>query len=190
MRKHTPEELAAAERILKEAQPLFEQRNIREQAEQERFAAEIAMLERRILDEHVELELSGGDVLLLRTCLSETESGKLGELYKKWFSPLKNPDKNAIASRKNVAYEIIALTTANPIITVAWLKKNPDRFSTDDAANMILSWAEKRQVRENERAVRLVDAISFRPKPAGAELRGLPASDENPGPKGVGSPPG
>ncbi len=168
-RQHTPEELAEAERLLKEGQPIFDQMNEEIQAENERWAAEIAMLERRIHEEFVDIDLGHGDIIAIRCCLSETESGRLGELYQKWFTPMKEPDKAAIRARKTVAYEIIALTTANPLITVKWLKEHPDQFSTDDAVNMILSWAENRQKRENERAARLVSAINFRPNSAGSE---------------------
>jgi hypothetical protein len=189
VRKHTPEELAEAERILKEAEPLFKEREIREQAEKERWVKEIAMLERRVKEDHVDIDLGHGDTLAVRTCLSDEESGRLGDLYKTWFTPLKKPDKNAIAKRKEVSYEIIELVTANPAITKDWLKSNPDKFATDDMVNAIFTWAELRQKRENERAQRLVSAVLFRQEPEGAGIRELPAETGDTRPERVGGPP-
>jgi len=188
-RPHTPEELAEAKRILKEATPLFEQRKITEQAERERWSHEIAMLERRVRDEYVEIDLGGGDTLAIRTALSEVESIKLGELYKQWFTPMKKPDKNAVTAKKKVSYEIIALVTANPLITRDWLEQNPDRFSTDDAVHAIISYAEERQKRENDRARGLIETLTFRPLQAGAELRGVSPSPPDSGPEGMGGSP-
>lgn len=189
VRQHTPEELAEAERILKEAEPLFKEREVREQAEKERWAREIAMLERRVKEDYVDIDLGHGDTLAIRTCLSNEESGRLGELYQTWFAPLKEPDKNAIAKRKKVSYEIIELVTANPAITKDWLRKNPDKFATDDMVNAIFTWAELRQKRENERAQRLVSAVLFRQEPEGAGLRELPAETGDTRSERVGSPP-
>ncbi len=190
VRKHTPEELAEAERILKEAEPLFKEREVREQAEKDRWAKEIEMLERRVKEDYVDIDLGHGDTLAIRTCLSDKESGRLGELYQSWFTPMDSPDKNAIAKRKGVSYEIIELVTANPAITKEWLKKNPDKFATDDMVNAIFTWAELRQKRENERAQRLVSAVLFRKEPEGAGLRELPAEAGDTRPERVGSSPG
>jgi len=189
-RQHTPEELAEAERILKEAEPLFKEREVREQAEKDRWAKEIEMLERRVKEDYVDIDLGHGDTLAIRTCLSDKESGRLGELYQSWFTPMDSPDKNAIAKRKGVSYEIIELVTANPAITKEWLKKNPDKFATDDMVNAIFTWAELRQKRENERAQRLVSAVLFRKEPEGAGLRELPAEAGDTRPERVGSSPG
>jgi len=182
VRKHTPEELAEATRILKEAEPLFKERGVREQAEKERWANEIAMLERRVKEDYVDVDIGGGDMLAIRTCLSEPESAKLGELYKKWYTPADTPDKAAITRKKKVAYEIVELVTANPIITKEWLQDNPDKFATEDAVNAILSYMEQWHKRQNERAAQILETISFRAEQARPELRGVPAPSGNHGP--------
>jgi hypothetical protein len=171
MAKKTIEERAELKKVLDGSRPALDAMRADAQTKAHQWDEEIAMLERRMVSEYAEVELSGKDTIAVRTCLSETESSRLGELYTTWFSPLKNPDANAIAHRRKIGYEIIALVTANPLITEAWLEANPDRFSTDDAVNILISWIEQRRTRENERVARLVSVTSFRPEPAGSELR-------------------
>ena len=189
MPRKTPEEKAALLKQIKESDPEIKQLRAHQAAKNRKWADEIAMLERRVKDEAEFVDLGHGDTLAIRTCLSDIESGRLGELYQSWFTPLKDPDKNAIAKRKKIAFEIIELVTANPMITQEWLEENRDKFATDDVVNAIFSWAELRQKRENKRAQRLVSAVLFRPEQTGPELRGVPALHEDSGPEGMGGSP-
>ena len=188
MPKKTAEEKEAYRQILEKEKPAFRAMQEDEQAKQRQWGEEIAMLERRVSTEYEEVDLGGGDTIAVRTALSETESARLGELYQAWFSPLdlEQVTPEDIAQRKEIGYEIVALITANPLITVDWLRENPDRFSTDDAVGIMLSWLEQRQNRENRRAARLVSVASFRPQQTRPELRGIPALHEDTRPERMG----
>lgn len=174
-RQHTPEELAEAKRILKEAAPLFEQRQITEQAERERWAHEIAMLERRVHNEYIPVDLGNGDTVALRTCLSEREEVRLKTLLLKW----EKGDEKA-------AYEIVALITANELITADWLKKNPDKFAVSDLLKVLFGMLEQRAAHHRDTLQRVKNLTNFRPDPAGAEPGGIPALHEGDRSEGMG----
>lgn len=174
-RQHTPEELAEAERVLKEAEPLFKERASREQPEKEKWAKEIAMLERRVHNEFVPVDLGNGDTIALRTCLSEKEEVKLKSLLLKW----EKGDEKA-------AYEIVALVTANELITSDWLKKNPDKFAVSDLLKVLFGMLEQRAAHHRDTLQRVKNLTNFRPDPAGAEPGGIPALHEGDRSEGMG----
>jgi len=86
VRVHTPEELAEAERILKSVEP---QLKAFQEAEKNRWANEIAMLERRVKNEYQPVQLGNGDTIALRTCLSEREEIKLAGLIDRWSKAIR-----------------------------------------------------------------------------------------------------
>ena len=184
VRQHTPEELAEAKRILKESEPLFEKRKVREQAEREKWAGEIAMLERRVRDEYVEVDLGNGDTIALRSCLSEAEGKKIGRLEKERSGlDMTNPENSERAD--DIAFEILEFVTANPIITKTWLKKNRDRFAINDMLTVTFGWYDQ-QIAQFRR---IKDLKSFRPEQTGPELRGVPALHEGDRSEGMGRSP-
>lgn len=184
VRQHTPEELAEAERILKESEPLFEKRRIREQDEKERWAGEIAMLERRVRDEYVDVDLGNGDTIALRSCLSEAEGKRIGKLEKERTGLDPTIPENAERADE-IAFEILEIVTANPIITKPWLKKNRDRFAINDMLTVTFGWYDQQIARFR----RIKDLKSFRPEQTGPELRGVPALHEDSGSESVGGSP-
>jgi len=184
VREHTPEELAEVQRILKEAEPLFEARNVREIAERERWAGEIALLERRVRTEYVEVDLGNGDTIALRACLSEAEGKKIQRLEKE-RTTLDLNDPKTPARMDEIAYEILEIVTANPLITKEWLKKNRDRFAVSDMLAVTFAWYEQ----QADRVRRINSLRSFRPDRPGPELRRVSPSHEDPGPPGLGGSP-
>ena len=184
VRQHTPEELAEAKRILKESEPLFEKRKVREQAEREKWASEIAMLERRVRDEYVEVDLGNGDTIALRTCLSEGEGKRIAKLEKDRAGlDLSAPESAEQADE--IAFEILEIVTANPIITKSWLKKNRDKFALNDMLTVTFGWYDQQIARFR----RIKDLKSFRPEQTGPELRGVPALHESDRSEGMGRAP-
>ena len=181
MRQHTPEELKEIDRILKEAEPLFEERRVREEADRKRWASEIAMLERRVREETVDVDLGSGDTLAIRACLSEAEGKKIAKLEKE-RRDLDPEDPKSQAKMDEIAYEILEMVTANPLITKDWLKKNRDRFAVSDMLAVTFAWYQA----QADRFRRMQDLKSFRPEPAGTELRGVPALHGDSGPETVG----
>lgn len=184
MRQHTPEELKEIDRILKEAEPLFEERRVREEADRKRWASEIAMLERRVREETVDVDLGSGDTLAIRACLSEAEGKKIAKLEKE-RRDLDPGEPKAQARMDEIAYEILEMVTANPLITKDWLKKNRDRFAVSDMLAVTFAWYQA----QADRFRRINSARSFRPDDAGPELRGVSPPHEDPGSARLGGSP-
>jgi len=172
VRVHTPEELAEAERILKSVEP---QLKAFQEAEKNRWANEIAMLERRVKNEYQPVQLGNGDTIALRTCLSEREEIKLAGLIDRWSK-----------GDKKAAYEIVALVTANELITVDWLRKNPDKFSVSDLLKVLFGMLEQRTQFHRDAMERVRQLSTFRPEPAGSKPGGLPPLHEGSGSEGMG----
>lgn len=184
VREHTPEELAEVNRILKEAEPLFEERRVREEAEKKRWAGEIAMLERRVREETVEVDLGGGDTLAIRSCLSESETKRIAKLEKE-RKELDPDDPKSQARMDEIAYEILEIVTANPLITRDWLKKNRDKFAVVDMLAATFAYYDA----QADRFRRINSARSFRTDKSGPELRGVPPLHEDPGSERMGESP-
>jgi len=172
VRTHTPEELAEAERILRSVEP---QLKAFREAEKNRWANEIAMLERRVKEEYQPVQLGNGDTIALRTCLSEKEEIKLSGLIERWSQ-----------GDKKAAYEIVALVTANEFITVDWLKKNPDKFSVTDLLNVLFGMLEQRAQFHRETMERVRKLSTFRTEPARPKSGGLSPLHEDSGSEGLG----
>lgn len=120
--------------------------------EEKKWLEELAMLERRVKEGVVYVELDNGDKIALRSNLSEMESVKLGALNAERLAKETKKDRRA-----RVTYEIIAMVTANRLITVNWLESNKDKFAVNDALRILLGYYDKQ--REEMEAL-----VSFRQK--------------------------
>jgi hypothetical protein len=120
----------------------------------EAWAEEISMLKQRVKNNYELLELPGGDVIAIRTCLTEREEEQMGELFTRAFA---KGDTSA-------PYELIELCTANPNITADWLKSHPDEFATQDLLDVLYGYIERKQELRQETADRLMRIASFRIK--------------------------
>lgn len=157
-RKHTPEELAEANRLLAEGAPLIQQMNEEEAKEAAKWNREMEDLEKRITSVYEDLPLKGGGTIAIRTRLSETEEKKLVKL----IAAMGSGDRSAV-------YEIVELGTANPIITKKWLKENPDKFAVYDVLDAMTNFFERRNEEVKETFDRMQRIASFRPDGGGTE---------------------
>lgn len=168
--------------MLKTHQPNFDLMDTvdSEQRDQqrERDLDEIAMLTRRVKEEYSDIDLGSGDMISIRTCLSETEEVKLGKLIDKWA---KKDDK--------AAYEIVALITKNPLINVKWLRDNPDAFSVTDLLEVLFGMLEQRSNRHQETLDRVTRLTSFRHDKTRPDAGCVLPLHEGTGPEGVGRSP-
>ena len=151
-RQHTPEELAEAKRLLDEGAPLIEQLKREEKESQDRNQAEITMLERRVREEVIEIDLGHGDVIRCRACLSEREMKEIDRLQ-----------NEMVGGNQDAAYQIAEMITVNPLITADYLKENPERWAVMDLLDTMFGFLEDRANKNRERNERVIRAATFRP---------------------------
>lgn len=141
-------------RVLEQERPNFSKFEEHERVKSEAWADELGMLRRRVERRFEMLELPGGDSIAVRTCLTENEEARLGDLFVRTFS---GKDTDA-------PYELIELCTANPQITAQWLKENPDEFATQDLLDVLYGYLERKQQMRQEQADRVMAIATFRIK--------------------------
>jgi hypothetical protein len=151
-RKHTPDELADANRLLDEGAPLIEQMEREEKEERDRDLAEISMLERRVQEEVLEVDLGHGDIIRCRACLSEREMREIERLQ-----------KEMAAGDQDAAYQMAEIITVNKLITADYLKENPGRWAVMDLLDVMFGFLEDRANKNRERNERVIRAATFRP---------------------------
>lgn len=161
VRKHTPEELAEANRLLEEGKPLLDALRSQELKDKLKWQKEIDSLQERITTQFIDVPLKGGGTIAIRTNLSETEEKRMVELIKSMGT-----DPKAI-------YEIVVLGTANPYITMDFLEGNPDKYSITDLLTVILAVFRQRRDEAKESYEELQRIISFREESTGTDAGGL-----------------
>jgi hypothetical protein len=155
----TEDKQAQLLRVLEEERPNFSVFEEYDRIKTEAWDSELDMLKRRVESRFEMLELPGGDSIAVRTCLTESEEARLGDLFLRTFS---GKDTDA-------PYELIELCTANPRITAQWIKENPDEFATQDLLDVLYGYLERKQQIRQEQADRVRAIASFRIKRDGEE---------------------
>jgi hypothetical protein len=176
MPQKTAEEKAALKSLLSQEKENFDLIRTETQNETKRWQREIATLERRVREESEDVDLGNGDLIAVRTCLSNAESQKIAALEEERASL--SPESDSVRLDE-IAYEILEIMTANPLLTAAWFRENPDKFAVSDMVRLTIGFYRAR-VAMKSRGVR--NAASFRREPAGPELRGVSEVSRNPGP--------
>jgi hypothetical protein len=155
VRKHTPEELEAAQKILKDRAPHMAKMRDDIGQEKARWSAEISALENRIKTEAIEIDLGNGASIAIRTCLDGNESERLDALEKAWKTE-QDPDK-----KTEYSAEMIELITLNPLITKEWILENKDKYSPSDILKVLIGYMEVRLKERIDRIVKIQSAASF-----------------------------
>lgn len=156
--------------------------------EDEKWQREIEQLEQRI-EEHTDLDIGSGVKIAIFTRLNEKRKRLYARLVKElkslgtkqktgtgifdkdgteieeWTIVLSESDEKR---GEEIAYEIMAFTTINPLFTVDWFKENPDKFAMEDLLNNIFMYYNLQAIRWVEQAA---GTKSFRTKPSGSKLR-------------------
>lgn len=148
---------ADAKRALDARAPARAERDAKLAAESEKWNKEIAALESRIINEVSEVDLGNGTTIAIRMCLKGSEIERLDYL-EETQKVATDPHERAL-----MACEIIAIITANPLITTEWLMDNQDKYSPADVALVLLGFMEVRLKERKEHFLRLKSAMDFRP---------------------------
>jgi len=181
VRKHTPDELAAAQRILAERKPHMEK--MRDDIRNEKVAASetIAMLQRRTKTQTVDLVLEGGDTIRIYSRLSEADMKRIEAIENEridhifcaeektaalkkvtdvsQIDPIRKEIDRLFESAGDCWLRVIAIVTVDPAITYGWLKQNPDMYSPEDIVDVYLAY---REARKQQIADRVKRVQSFR----------------------------
>lgn len=158
------------------------------QAKDAKWQREIEQLEQRI-EEHTDLDIGSGVKIAIYTRLSEKRKKQYAKLIKElqssgtkkkvgtgvfdekgneigeWKKILTKSDE---IRAEEIAYEVMAFVTVNPIFTVDWFKENPDKFAMEDIFNNIYLYYNLQAIRWIEQAA---NTKSFRGKPSRTKLR-------------------
>lgn len=119
---------------------------------------EIALLQHRVAEQFEQVDIGGGDTLAIRTCLSDEESERFISLL------AESERKDATANERATAtYQILALITANPLMTEDWFRDNRANYATMDLMGVLVGFLESRAIQQRERVKRVKDIASFRP---------------------------
>ena len=114
------------------------------------------MLERRVKEEITLVDLGNGDTVAIRAGLSEAEAKRIQALSTERDGLSPETDAQRI---EDIAYEIVAIVTANPKITTEWLRENQDKIAVSDMLTISLSWYGEQAQRAKDAVIR---ARSFR----------------------------
>lgn len=206
-RQHTPEELAEAQRILKERAPFMKKMMEEIQKEKAEASETIRMLENRVKTKAFELDLDDGAKIGVRTNLSVSEIQRLdeirhtrGEIQTERINleatgNLEDPVVRKQLDDLNEFFddlwlELIAIITVDEQITFRWLKKHPESYSREDTLSIYLAYLEGQKQLAEEREERVKNATSFRNKPVGAGIRDVTDKSGDQGSGGVEKPAG
>jgi len=181
VRKHTPDELAAAQRILAERKPFIDQMKADVRNEKVAASETIAMLQRRTKTQTVDLVLEGGDTIQIYSRPSQAEMLRIEEIENDRLELIHRAEEMMAALKKvtdvsqidpirkeidglfdaagDCWLRIIAIVTVDPAITYGWLKQNPDMYSPEDIADVYLAY---REARKQQIADRVKRVQSFR----------------------------
>lgn len=131
---------------------------------------EIELLETRVQTNFKDIPVGdNGDTIAIKVSLSDDNMGKITKLDQKRSKlGTKDEEGNLTLTEKEIdisneiAWEILGMVTANPLMTKEWFANNRDKYSTEDMVTVTLGYYDgmaKRMQRVNE-------IQQFRNKPA------------------------
>jgi hypothetical protein len=158
----SPERKAALKDALDKEKPNFSKFDEHSKEQKKKWADEIEMLEQRVKEDFVDVELSGGQTIKLHTRLSVRNAERIDALRLEQSKIQGDSDR-----LRAISYEIVEIVTANPLITKKWLQANPDKFSLDDVLSISFGYYEQQNKIVQNRLQRIADAKKFRPVETG-----------------------
>lgn len=111
---------------------------------------EITLLERRVKTNFIDIDLGNGDTIAIRASISDAEAGRISKIDKERLKlGSRDEEGNLTLSEgeedkaNKLTYEILAIVTANPIMTEEFFAENRERYSTEDMLHVILGYQEQ-----------------------------------------------
>lgn len=117
-------------------------------AQDEKWRHEIELLENRITSNIKDISIgNNGGTIAIRASLSDAEMNTIAQLEQKRSKlGTKNKEGNTILAKDEtdkadeIAWEILAMVTANPHFTKDWFANNRDKYSTEDMMTVTLGF--------------------------------------------------
>lgn len=159
--------------LLEQRKPQLEEFKKNAAATDTKWLDEIKNLERRITEEVADIDLGNNTTIAVRMSLTGTETARLNALDKMQETETV-PEK-----RDELASEMIAIITANPLITKEWLMENRNSYSPADVMLVLMGYLEVKAKERIDHVRKLQSAAIFRRKSPGPELRKVPALHED-----------
>ena len=141
-------------------------------AEQDaKWQCEIELLETRVQTNFKDIQIDdNGGTIAIKASLSDSDMGEITKLDLK-RSKLGTKDEkgnltlteNEIDISNEIAWEILGMVTANPLMTKKWFANNRDKYSTEDMVTVTLGYYGSM----TERMRRVSEIQQFRDEPTG-----------------------
>lgn len=141
-----------------------------QKAEQDaKWQHEIELLETRVQTNFKDISIDdNGGTIAIKASLSDGDIGKITKLDQK-RSKLGTRDEEGnliltdeeIDEANEIAWEVLGVITANPVMTKEWFTRNRDKYSTEDMMNVTVGYYDGMA----ERMRRVSEVKEFRNKP-------------------------
>lgn len=152
-----------------EIEKLKHERDTAITAKDTKWQHEIELLETRVQTNFKDIPIdNNGGTIAIKASLSDSDMGKITKLDQK-RSKLGTRDKEGnltltekeIDEANEIAWEILGMVTANPVMTKEWFANNRDKYSTEDMMTVSLGYYEGMKGRME----RVSEIQQFRNKP-------------------------
>ena len=138
-------------------------------AQDEKWQHEIELLESHITSNIKDIPIdNNGGTIAIRASPNDTDMDKIAKLEQKRSKlGTKDDEGNKILTDEEIdkaneiAWEVLATVTANPLMTVEWFANNRDKYSTEDMMMVTLGFYEDMETRMQ----RVSEVKQFRNKP-------------------------
>ena len=114
----------------------------------DKWQREIDLLETRVVSNFKDIPIdNNGGTIAIKASLSDSDMGKITKLDQK-RSKLGTRDEEGnltltekeIDEADKIAWEILGMVTANPVMTKEWFANNRDKYSTEDMMTVSLGY--------------------------------------------------
>ena len=117
-------------------------------AQDEKWQHEIELLETRVISNFKDISIDdNGGTIAIKASLSDSDMGKIAKLTQKRSKfGTKDEEGNLTLTEKEIddadeiAWEILGMVTANPVMTKEWFANNRDKYSTEDMMTVTVGY--------------------------------------------------
>ncbi len=118
--------------------------------DKDKWIHEIELLETRVQTNFKDIQIdNNGGTIAIKASLSDSDMNKIAKLDQKRLKlGIKDEDGNRSLTEKEIdeaneiAWEILGMVTANPVMTKEWFADNRDKYSTEDMMTVTLGYYE------------------------------------------------
>lgn len=117
-------------------------------AQDEKWQREIELLETRVQTNFKDIPIdNNGGTIAIKASLSDSDMGKIAKLVQTRSKlGTKDEEGNLILTEEEIdkaneiAWEMLGMVTANPVMTKEWFASNRDKYSTEDMMTVTVGY--------------------------------------------------